>query len=203
MCIVNILFFESSYNSINYLSQSLSPLGNTTSYTYDGERRLTGITRPSGKRIGYVYADGKLERITGDVNDTLYTYGCGQEVLSVERGAERIDFTHDGPLLLSMAYEGELDANISFEYNARFLPSSITYAGATEWLNYDKDKLLTRAGEVSMTYGLAHTRMTAKRFREFESSYLYSPYGERNEHVMEFEGSMLYTEKVLQRSTGG
>ncbi|SHF34792.1 RHS repeat domain-containing protein, partial [Thermomonas hydrothermalis] len=61
-------FTYTPWGQVATRQDSVNGATDTTTYSYDGMQRLTGIQYPSGVRVGYGYADGHLWQITATVN---------------------------------------------------------------------------------------------------------------------------------------
>jgi len=134
------------YNKVSNPASAVSPLGSTTSYHYNAERQLTGVTLPSGKEITNSYTNGLLKQTSTPEGATDYTYGCGSRVSGVTKGTEAIGYGYDGNLPVLLTQSGSLNQSLNFTYNNDFNLSSFTYAGAATTYGYDNDGLLTSAG---------------------------------------------------------
>ena len=62
------------------LFPNASPLQKQTVYTYDKQRRVTAVTKPSGKRIDITYAGGRITQITTPEESVNYTYACQSNI---------------------------------------------------------------------------------------------------------------------------
>ena len=135
------------YNGVNKRVSMTSPLGYKTLYTYDKQRRVTDITRASGKTIHSTYVNGELQSLTTPEGTSTYTYTCGSKISSVTNNAEKIDYTYDGELLTQIKAQGILNQNINYIYNRDFRVTSLAYADATTNYSYDKDGYLTSSAK--------------------------------------------------------
>ena len=134
------------YNGVNNRSSFVTPLGSTTSYAYNEERQLTRVTLPSTRAIVNTYVSGRLKETATPEWTNVYAYLCGDLVDTITRGTEVLDYSYDGNLVTGIAQSGTLTGSLGLTYNNDFQLASLTYAGATEDLGYDKDGLLTSSG---------------------------------------------------------
>ena len=95
-----------------------SPLLATTTYEYDKVRRVTKITRPSGKTIENHFTNEKLTSTTTAEGTTNYTYACQGNVATKTKGTESIAYEYDGTLLTKATQTGVLNQTISMAYNS-------------------------------------------------------------------------------------
>jgi RHS repeat-associated protein len=134
------------HNGVNQRSSFITPLGRTTSYSYNEERQLTRVTLPSARTIVNTYTSGRLKETATPEWVNVYTYACGDMVDTITRGEEVIDYAYDGSLVTGIAQRGTLTGAIGLTYNNDFRLATLTYAGGTEKMGYDKDGLLTGSG---------------------------------------------------------
>ncbi len=224
----NAATFQTGHNANDAPTTQTSPLGHTTTYTYDKERRLSTITKPSGKSIAYTYKGKRIESITGDAHTTDFSYGCGSRLEGVSRDdGEGVSYAYEPTYnrMTSQSYQGLLDSNVSFEYapyeipsysyydiynhseqaNALIyhLPVSITYAKQTQSLEYDKDGLLTKAGETTLTRDTLGRITKQSDTKGFSTTYTYNGYGEADDTITIHNTNTLFTQKILKRDEGG
>jgi YD repeat-containing protein len=134
------------YNRVNLNSAYEAPLGGTTSYRYDRDRRLREVRHPSGKSIEIGYEGGRPASLVTPEAVVGYQYTCDRQLAAASSAGERVSYGYDGPLPTSETFSGTLDQQIGMAYNADLLPSRLTYAGESVDFGYDAGGLLTRAG---------------------------------------------------------
>jgi RHS repeat-associated protein len=139
-----------AYNGVNNRSSFVTPLGSATSYSYNEERQLTRVTLPSTRAIVNTYVSGRLKETATPEWVNVYEYLCGDLVDTITRGQEVLDYSYDGNLVTGIAQGGTLTGALGLTYNNDFQIASLTYAGATENLGYDKDGLLTTSGDFTI-----------------------------------------------------
>jgi len=61
-----------TYNDVNKRTSMKSPLQATTTYEYDKARRVTKITRPSGKTVVNSFTNEKLTSIIPQEKQTMF-----------------------------------------------------------------------------------------------------------------------------------
>jgi len=143
-----------------------SPLQKQTTYTYDKQRRVIQISKPSTKTIDTTYTNGRVTSVTTPEGTTNYSYACQSNVANITKpstgsgtnsGTESVNFSYDGTLLTSMTYSGQVNQTISYTYNNDFNPTSMTYANLTESYVYNDD------GEIVSIGALANAPYTITR----------------------------------------
>jgi RHS repeat-associated protein len=123
-----------------------------TSYAYDTDKRLTGLTRPDGKQIDLSFdAGGHVSQIQEPGATTSFTYDS-RGLLSSASSTEgtSISFTTDGSLPTSQSFSGATSGTVSQSYDDDLRLSATTAAGNTASYDYDADSLLTQAGAMSI-----------------------------------------------------
>ena len=142
------------YNGVDKKTSYNSPLNFKTLYSYDKQKRVTKVTKPSGKMIDINYDRGRINNISTVEGVTNFGYGCGDKITSISKNGEAISFNYDGNLITNISLSGVLNQTISLTYNNFFAPISINYANQTTTFGYDKDGLLTQNGNFQITRDL-------------------------------------------------
>jgi len=104
--------------------------------------------------MGWNYGDGIMERNYGD---TILNYG-GIVTAEVRSGA--------------------MTAALSYVYNDNFDVTRMTYAGRTEYLSYDDDRLLTKAFDIYIVRDPDNGRSTFIGNTSYKFTPTYNGYGE-------------------------
>jgi RHS repeat-associated protein len=138
------------YSKVNLNDYYTAPLSGTYQYFYDKDRRLIQVAFPSGDLIKNVYDNTRLAKIQTPEGDINFSYLCGFNVRSVNKGSEAIAYEYDGSLLTSETLTGTLNLSISYAYNNDFQLQRQGYAGAFTNYVYDNDGLLTSSGNLGI-----------------------------------------------------
>ena len=139
------------YNKTNLNTSYTTPISGSYTYLYDSDKHLMATMFPSGKGIYNLYDKTRLSQIQTPEGDIDYTYYCSSKVESITKGSESIHYAYDGSLLTQDARTGALNQTLSYTYNNDFNLTSFTYAGNTQSYTYDRDGLLTGAGNFTIT----------------------------------------------------
>jgi RHS repeat-associated protein len=142
---------EFDYNRVNNQCAYITPLSGVYQYKYDKDRRLTETIFPSAKRIRNTYEDGQLVQTETPEGIIDYDYLCASKVGSITKGGERIAFDYDGKLVTRETLTGTVNQQLSYSYDNDFEVTEFSYAGNTTAYAYDKDGLLTGAGDFTIT----------------------------------------------------
>jgi RHS repeat-associated protein len=149
-----------TYDNLDQRKSMNSPLNKQTSYSYNGNRKLTQITRPSGKTIVNNYVNDRLDSTITPEATINYGYIFRNQVGTITKGNEKIEYTYDGDLLTSLTYSGVLNQVLNYTYNNDFLPITSSYAGTTENYTYDNDGLVLTSGDYTLTRDTSNAYVT-------------------------------------------
>ncbi|MDR1460236.1 MAG: hypothetical protein LBI78_01125, partial [Campylobacteraceae bacterium] len=219
----NINLFD--YNSIDLKTIWNTPLGLKTYYEYDKEKRVTKVTKASGKTIQNSYLNGKISQVETDETIYDYDYDCSGYPLRIESNIklpssdretihgpmyniiaplpELTSYMYDGELLTNINYQGTLNQQISFTYNPDFLPSSITYADEKENLIYDKDGLLIQINDTKLSRDTCIGVSNKITDGNFERTISYSLYNEKDKTQDKINKKKIYKEDATSVSSNG
>ena len=138
------------YNRVNAGRDYAAPLSGGSQYRYDRDRRPTEFALPSGKIIRNVYDRGLLARTETPEGDIYFNYLCGSKLGSIGKGGETIAYAYDGFLPASETSSGTLNHTATYSYDNDFELIQASYAGEATGYGYDRDGLLTQAGDFSI-----------------------------------------------------
>lgn len=167
-----------TYDNIGQRTSMKSALNKQTLYEYNGNRKLTQITRPSGKTIVNNYVNDRLDSTTTPEATINYEYIFNNQIGTITKGSEKIEYGYDGNLLSLLTYNGVLNEGLSYTYNDDFLPISFTYAGITENYTYDNDGLVLTSGDYTLTRDAENAYVTKITDGNFVQNLSYDNYGE-------------------------
>jgi RHS repeat-associated protein len=151
-------FSYTPWGQVAMREDTLSGITDTTTYSYDGVHRLTGITYPSGISVGYGYTVDELTAITATVNGTTTTVAApsGYQVsgppayLEYGNGLWRqVNYDTDRRITgISTNAPGGPIQSLTYGFDAADRITAITNgidAGQTQQYQYDGLSRLTRA----------------------------------------------------------
>ena len=131
------------FSASGQMTSYTTPVGNTTSYTYNSDGTIATMTDPAGRTTTYAYTNGQLTSATDFAGRaTTYTYN----------GTQLASITEPAP-----GY-GEPTPVTSFTYDPTTgLLATITDASGTKTLYYDKWRALTEIKNPDGSYKLFST----------------------------------------------
>ncbi|MBB5347171.1 carboxypeptidase regulatory-like domain-containing protein [Desulfoprunum benzoelyticum] len=189
------------YNRVNNRAAFTSPLGGATGYAYNEERQLTRVTLPSTRTITNTYSSGRLTKTATPEWVNVYSYACGANVDTITRGTEVIDYSYDGSLVTGVSQSGTLAAALGLSYNNDFRLATLTYGGATEKMEYDKDGLLTGSGGFVIGRNSGNGLAEKVTDSSFTLSRRFNDYGEVDGSAIDVAGAVYSYD--LTRDDGG
>jgi len=199
------------YNKVNLRGNYTTPLIRGYSYKYDKDRRIKSKTFPSLREIYYDYKDpdtgdnSKLMRILTPEGNIGFTYRCGSQVGTISKGTELITYDYDGKLLKSEVYEGLLNESILYRYDSDgdFDLDGLTYAGVTEELEYDSDRLLTGSGDFTINRRVDNGLPDVVAGGTLTLDRTFNGYGETESETFTVNGRGIATWGVVNRDNNG
>jgi RHS repeat-associated protein len=139
----------------NYVPPVVNGLDESVHYVYDADRNLTRVALPDGQNVVFALGpDGRIDQLVLGSGPTLtYSYelnnGLPTNVVSTTGDSLRWDY--QGSFATNTTWSGIITGSVSLTFNANFLPAAQTVNGATIAYNYDRDQLLTQAGNLMVT----------------------------------------------------
>ncbi len=196
-----------------------------TEYYWDDDKRPTRVEYPDGGDVAYTYDPdkGRLDTVTYQrcayaegVEDTSCaverTIAYGYEitpaqrlssvVATTEERSESIAYAYNGMLPLTETMSGTVNGTISYEHNGFFEMSGIVVNGKRVDYTYDKDGLLTGAGDLTISRNAASGLVDWTNIGAVTTTNGYS-YGEISNQRTEVGAYNRYTYYIDQRDAVG
>lgn len=203
---------EFDYNTGDLVSEYKAPdLANYSArnFQYSLDKELTKVTREDDSEINYSYNNKaqltKITTIDGDYEFDYFNTSGKVKSLSTPQN-NSLNFEYDGFLLSKEDMDGEVDHEIDFKYNNDFLISEIQVDEANPInYQYDKDNLLTQAGDLSLAYSSSSGLLNSTELGDIKDEYNYNSFAEpiqyesKYKSVASFKGT--YTRDKLGRIT--
>ncbi|MCU7835371.1 MAG: hypothetical protein KZQ83_08960 [gamma proteobacterium symbiont of Taylorina sp.] len=196
----------------DYLPPLLADLSETqTHYDYNLDKQLERITRPDSKTIEFIHHDstGQLSQILTPVGHYQYTYLSSGQIDTIAAPGEHVlDYGYDGQQLSSINLSGEVNGLLEMDYNAFFQLSelrlnSLDLVPDAEDFIYDRDGLLLRAGELSLTNRADNGLPETSTLGTLSTQYRYNSFGETQTFSANHTDTLLYSVDYGIRDTSG
>jgi len=175
-------------------------------YSYNLDRRITGITRPDGSSTAFDYDDkGRLSSVAMGIDTIGYTYDdiTGQVVASSSPYGVTETYRFDGGFQLGQSWDGAVQGSIDFTLNDAFLPASLAVNSAdTVNFEYDNDRHMVQAGELSIGRDADTGFVTGTSLGLVTSTHDYNGFAELEMQTAAYNGTMVY-EATYTRDTLG
>ncbi len=147
-----------AYTAVDLTSAYTPPAASAaitpTLYAYNADRQLVRITRPDGQAvmIGYDGAGRQVSMtLARGVIGTTFDPTTGNTATINAPGGAGLAFTYDGALPTGETWSGPVTGAVNRAYDNSFRVISITVNGQAIGFQYDRDNLLTRAGDLTLT----------------------------------------------------
>jgi RHS repeat-associated protein len=189
-----------SFTPTNLLATYTPPVVTGTgaaSYQYDGDRKLTKITRPDGETIAYGYDNaGRLVSKTIPTATINYSFDAqtGNVTGATVVGGEALAYGYNGPLVVSSTWTGPVPGSVGRTYNNDFGVMSQTINGANAVIfGYDSDGLLTSAGALTLTRDPTSGLIAGTTLGDAADSRAYDTFGQLTAYTAAYKNLTLYT----------
>ena len=147
------------YNAVglgtNYVPPIVDGLDESVHYAYDADRNLTGVALPDGQNVLFTRGlGGRIDQLVLGTGPTLtYAYAAnnGLPTNVVSTTGDSLRLGYQGSFPTNTTWSGSITGSVSLTLNANFLPASQSVNGAAIAYTYDRDLLLTQAGNLSLT----------------------------------------------------
>jgi len=125
-----------AYTALDQVQTYTPPVAGTdptaTSYSYNADRQLAGVTQPDGSPISLSYdSAGRLQAVTIPRGPITYGYDSASRLrtLTAPDGGTTT-YSYDGNLLTTIAVTGSVTGTVGYAYNTDLQVSSETVTGA-------------------------------------------------------------------------
>jgi RHS repeat-associated protein len=199
-----------TYNAVGLLSSYTPPAlaggsGGTT-YAYDADRRLIGVTRPDGQVVAAGYdGAGRLATISDDRGTTKFAYdpatGKVSSITAPDGGL--LSYLYDGSLVTRTAWSGAVVGTVDRTYDANLRVASLSINGGNNVaFQYDGDGLLTQAGGLALVHDAQNGLLTGTSLGVVATSTTYNAFGEPTAASAAVSGTPLYSSQITRDKLG-
>jgi len=176
-----------------------------TQYEYNLDKDVELITRPDGLTIDLEYdSAGRLSRTITPHGTLRYAYlpTSGQLATITATDGGTLNYSYDGALVKQERWEGAVSGTVGFSYDSNFWVSALTVNGAAVNFAYDKDGLLTKAGDLTLTRNLQNGLLTATTLDSIHTASTYNAFGEPITDTASYGASSLYNVSYVRDNLG-
>jgi len=182
--------------------------------SYDADRRVTGVTRPSGARVTFTYdAAGRIAtRTDADGTATVTYVADGPRVARIALPDQTtLDLTYDGALLTRQQWGGLVAPSgapsVSAIYDGDLRVTATEVRGATgssvtTTTGYDLDGFVVQAGALALTRDPGHAAVTATSVGRATTAITYSDYAELASIAASIDGAEVFRESLTRDALG-
>ncbi|MDY7094418.1 MAG: RHS repeat-associated core domain-containing protein [Acidobacteriota bacterium] len=160
------------------------------------DRQLEQIQRAGGEALGFAYDDlGRLESFTHPDGQTTLGWdtSAGQVGTLTTSEGSTLTYGYQGHLLRSLSWSGPVTGTVDWSFNAELKVASMRVGGSTlASYDYDRDGLLTQAGDLTLVRDAANGRITGTVQGDLTTERGFNPFGELTSHRAAFGGTSLY-----------
>jgi|GEM_PF-1415290 len=189
------------YTSVDQLASYAPPtasaaMGGKVRYDYNRDRQLTEISLPSGKGVSLQYNDGgQLASMQLPGSRYHYRYDAKSGHLTNVAGGsdnESLGFHYDGFLPTKSVWSGPVPGTIETDYNGDFVPTALQVDGNAVAYRYTADKLLRKAGRLSIRRNATNGQVTGTRLANIASARVPDGFGETKTAAVDYVGPPEY-----------
>lgn len=198
-----------AYNPLDLAtSYDAPPVGTEprqTTFDYDDDQRLTGLTRPDGQQITVDYDTiGRPTRVAEPHGDTEFTYSPSTGRIATATSPDAVTRTYawDGPLPTAQTTSGPAPGTVGYDFDQDLRPTVATVGSDTIPLTYDDDSLLTSAGPLQLGRSLQTGLPTSTTLSQIATTSTFDSYAEL-QHVTATSGAQSLFDMQLTRDALG
>ena len=182
-----------------YLPPPLSPVAETTTYSYTQDRQLSRVVRPDGQTTDLAYdSASRLTSLTVPNGQTSFTYDPATGSLASISTPDGLGltYTRDGTLVTSETATGPGAGSTSRTYDSDFRARTISAVGATTAFTYDADSLTTAAGELAITHNQISGLTSETRLDGISDSRTYDGFGQLTGYTAAYNNTTLLSRTI-------
>ncbi|HXO41686.1 MAG TPA: RHS repeat-associated core domain-containing protein, partial [Thermoanaerobaculia bacterium] len=176
-----------------------------TTYSYDLDRRLTGITRPDGKTVLFGYQQGRLSSLNfdGGVIGLAYDPATGLLKTMSAPGGETLGYAYDGPLPTRTSWTGPVAGSVESTFDRNFRVTSQTINGQSPIaFQYDADGLVFAAGDLGIFRDPSTGQPLGTVLGVAFTTQLYNTFGEMSSSSAAYSGTEFFREDFTRDAAG-
>ncbi len=207
--------YHFEYDKVSQVSKYVSPDvdngKNVRIYQYNIDQQVTRIIQPDGQAIDMTYSFagcncGKLSSLVTSSGKRTFSYHPKTGRLTGITSPSGITLTrkYDGMLLTGETWRGPVAGSVERRYNSDFkIISHSVNNGPVITYHYDRDGLLTHAGDMLLTRSAENSLIYGSTLGGISEKWTYNAFAEITRRHSDFNGIMLldieYTRDKLGR----
>ncbi|HYW91468.1 MAG TPA: RHS repeat-associated core domain-containing protein [Gammaproteobacteria bacterium] len=198
------LDYDSHDDLASYAPPAIGGSREATRYHYDASHRLTSVDYPGGATATLDYGSGgQLVGVDTPRGTESYQYdqNTGQ-LTEISGGGETLDFSWDGFLPTTQSWSGAVSGSVGFTWDHYFRVTGITVAGNDIARAYDKDGLLTKAGQFTLTRDATDGMVDATALGDITGTRQYDQFGALSDATASYQSTALYSAHYQRDATG-
>jgi RHS repeat-associated protein len=177
--------------------------GGETRYTYDADRRLARVDRPDGQAVGFGYdAAGRLDLLDLASGDRTYAYDTAGRRATLGAPEVSLAFAYDGSLRTGATWGGAVAGSVTRAYDNNFRVTALGVNGAPVALQYDRDNLRTRVGDLALTRSAQTGLVTATALLSVTDTTSYDGFGAAAGYTASHGGAAVFSQAYTRDALG-
>ena len=200
-----------NYNTLDLIAEYISPnadvgAGDSTTYEYDIDRRLTSITHPDGRiaRLNYDSAGRLTSRVIPRGTITYeYDPTTGYLTNSATPEGQGLSLNFDSMLLTATEWSGPINGLVERTYDANFMVTSRRVSGGSGIsFSYSNDLLLQQAGGLAIARDPGTGLIVGTVLGAVIDQVQYNGFGEVEAYSASIAGNNLYSAQYERDNLG-
>jgi YD repeat-containing protein len=203
-----------SYSPVDLATSYAPPVAfpgtNSTAYEFDLDRQIVSVVRPDGlaARFDRMASGCNCDRLNfiayvRGTNTFTYDPLTGSLLKLTAPDGVDLSFNYAGSLATQKAWNGAVNGSVSYAFdNDLDVVSRQVNSGSAVTLNYDADKLLTRAGDLTITRNPQNDLIRGSVIGGVNDSWNYDEFAEPTNYSAVFGAAPLYTFQFTRDAFG-
>ena len=173
---------------------------------YNKDRDLLRQTHAPGHQITYSYDDGgRIQKVNAPEGSTAFSYRFGSDQLTriARYDGQILQFDYDGSLPTTTRWAGEVEGSVTRHWNADLdiVGHTVDEQHHIDYA-YDRDGLLTQAGDLSIVRDAQNGRPIATQLGRITTERSYTDFGELDTETARLDGEILFQRRYAHDQAG-
>ena len=197
--------FTSGNQLAGYMPPAVGGTGATT-YRYNHDRQLTAIIRPDGTTVPFSYDAARGTLMSVGLLRGTYQYSYDQQTGAISSitapDSGQLSFGYTSGLLTSTTWAGAVSGSIRWSRDNFFAVAGETIGTDTISFGYDSDRLLTRAGALTLTYDAQNGLLANSSIGTVADAYTYNEFAELAQYTASASSGSFFTQQFTRDPAG-